>query len=77
MAGPGRCSDVGEEIDEAHDRGLVALDGGSLVVVERDLDEHPLHAVLGFEQLRLAGWFGDVEVAAGACHPVRHCSKKL
>ncbi len=33
--------------------------------------EHPLQPVLGFEQLRLRGLFGEVEVAAGARHPVR------
>ena len=50
---------------------MVAFDGGALVVGERDLHEHPLQPVLGFEQLRLARGFRDVEVAAGARHPVR------
>ena len=62
---------VGQSVEQPVDRVLVALDGGAFLVGERDLDEHPLQPVLGLEQLRLAGWLGDVEVAAGARHPVR------
>jgi hypothetical protein len=57
--GPGRCGDVGEEVDEAHDRVVIVFNGGALVVGERDLDEHPLQPVFGFEQLRLTGGLGQ------------------
>jgi len=54
---------VGEQVDQAVDRLLVAFDGGALVIGERDCDEHPLQPVLCLEQLRLAGGFREVEVA--------------
>jgi hypothetical protein len=33
--------------------GLIAANCGALLIGRRDLDEHPLQPVLGFEELRL------------------------
>ncbi|MGB0094959.1 MAG: hypothetical protein WBP81_20795 [Solirubrobacteraceae bacterium] len=63
--------DVCEQVDQPHDGVLIALNGRPFVVGERDLDQHPLDAVFGFERLRFAGGLRHVEVAAGARHPVR------
>jgi hypothetical protein len=63
--------DVGEPVDQLADCVVVGFDRGAFVVGERDLNEHPLQPALRFEQLRSAGGFRDVEVAACARHPVR------
>jgi hypothetical protein len=41
---PSRRGDVGEQIDQASDCLLVAFDRGPLVIIKRDLDQHPLGA---------------------------------
>ena len=69
--GARRCWGVGQSVEQPVDRVLVVLGSGAFLVGERDLHEHPLQPILCFEQLRLARWLRDVEVAAGARHPVR------
>src|SRR3954451_12140999 len=49
---------------------LILLDGCALAIGERDQCQPAVHVRLGFEQLRPAAWLGNVEVAAGAGHPV-------
>src|SRR5581483_4308921 len=68
---PSGRGDVGQTVDEGVDGVLGAFDSGAVVVGEGNLDEHSLQAGLGFEQLSAAGGLGEVEVAAGAGHPVR------
>jgi hypothetical protein len=50
---------------------LVVLDGGSFVVGQWDRREHPGQAAVRLQRLGFGGFFGFVEVAAGAGHPVR------
>ena len=54
----GGSGGIAQTIDELFDGVVVALDGGALLVGERDLDEHPLQPVVGFEQLASLDGFG-------------------
>ncbi len=65
----GSCN-VRQAVDQPLDGVLVAFDRGTLMLGERDLDEHSLQTVLRFEELRLAGSLGEIEVTPGAGHPV-------
>jgi hypothetical protein len=45
--GPARCGHIGEPLEASVNGDLAVLDGGTLLLGERNLDEHPLEVCLG------------------------------
>jgi hypothetical protein len=73
----GRGGNVGQAALQVFDGRRAVLDGDAFTVRERNLQEHPLEAAPGLEQLRRGGLLGHVEVVSGAGIRCGHCSKKL
>jgi hypothetical protein len=63
---PGRRRRVRESAEELLDRHGAVFDGRAFGLGQGDRREHPLQMALGFQELRVRGDLGQVEVAAGA-----------
>src|SRR6185503_6584182 len=71
-----RCRDICQAIKQPVESQAVLFYSCTFAIGERYQRQPPINIYLGFKHLRLAAWFRNVEIAAGASQSVRALLKE-